>query len=193
MIYFSRLAMVLMAQFSSLSTLSLSFAEFSGSLTSQKPSVETQPAPKKCQQSSVSSAAAALDLSYPLMMFVSFSVPLSTWKEASPDLEKLGGAFLIRGLPGSSFEELRNRILELRKEGIKAPILLDPQSFITYSIKTVPTLILKGDTSSHEDNPLYDQVSGNIPISEALRLIAEKGTTQDKASHLLNILRRSSL
>jgi type-F conjugative transfer system pilin assembly protein TrbC len=84
-----------------------------------------------------------------LLVFMSFSVPLESWKETSFYLEKLNGAFVLQGLPNNSFEELAKQIIQLRQKGIRAPILLDPHTFTTYNVTSSPTFVLIQD--SHHD------------------------------------------
>lgn len=113
-----------------------------------------------------------------LLLFTSFSVPLESWKEHSIFLEKTGGYFVLQGLPQNSFTALAQKMVELRKAGIRAEILLDPESFEKYEIHVVPSLVLdKGEQ--------HDKVSGNLKISTALSLFAERGNTQKVAQQLL--------
>ena len=73
-----------------------------------------------------------------LLCFISFAVPLESWKEHSYFLKKTGGSFVLRGLPKNSFPILSQKLLELRKAGLRAPILLDPSSFENYEIDRYP-------------------------------------------------------
>ncbi len=113
-----------------------------------------------------------------LFVFTSFSTPIETWKEYSYHLEQLGGAFVLRGLPNNSFEELQKKILEIRKAGIRAQILLDPEAFEKYEITAVPTLILIQDSK-------YDKSVGNVHIPYILTLFSESGDTKEQALQLL--------
>jgi len=113
-----------------------------------------------------------------LLLFTSFSVPLESWKEHSSFLEKMGGYFVLQGLPQNSFTSLSQKITELRKAGIRAEILLDPEFFEKYEIRAVPTLVLDNEEQ-------HDKVSGNLKVSAALSLFAEQGVTQKTAQQLL--------
>jgi conjugal transfer pilus assembly protein TrbC len=113
-----------------------------------------------------------------LLVFMSFSVPLQTWKDYSDQMKKTGGVFLLRGIPGQSFGELSLKIVELRRAGIYAPIDIDPDLFSEYRIETVPSIVLR-------ERKKYDKIEGNIRIDAALRMIAESGDLSEKAQKLL--------
>lgn len=116
-----------------------------------------------------------------LLLFISFSVPLPSWKEHSLHLEKTGGAFVLQGLPQNSFSLLSQKLQELRNAGILAQILLDPPAFESYQITAVPTLVLKHDT-------LSDQISGNLQIPAALAWFARQGSLPALAQQYLDQL-----
>lgn len=116
-----------------------------------------------------------------LFVFISFSVPLETWKDHSYFLKKLGGTFVLRGLPNNSFETLSQKLLELRQDGIDALVTLDPPLFEAHEITMVPSIVLLDKENS-------DKVAGNIKISSALSLFSEKGVTKKVAKELLNQL-----
>lgn len=134
--------------------------------------------PKKCSFATPSSEFTDPTSKDKLLLFTSFSVPLESWKEHSHYLQKLNGAFVLRGLPNDSFEELQVKILELRKAGIQAEILLDPVAFEEHNIDSVPSLVLQQKNQS-------DKISGNLPIPYALTLFSEKGDTQELALKIL--------
>lgn len=116
-----------------------------------------------------------------LFVFISFSVPLETWKEHSYFLKKLGGTFVLRGLPDNSFEMLSQKLLELRQAGIDAPVILDPPLFEAHEITMVPSIVLLDKEDS-------DKVAGNIKIFSALSIFSENGVTKKAAKELLNRL-----
>lgn len=116
-----------------------------------------------------------------LLVFISFSVPIETWKEHSYFLEKIGGCFVLRGLPENSFTVFSQKLLELNKAGIYAEVLLDPPSFEQYEIEIVPALV------SVQENR-HDIILGNLTIPRALSLFADKGDTKDLSQQLLKRL-----
>ncbi len=113
-------------------------------------------------------------------IFISFSAPMRMWKEYSSSLEKVGGAFIVRGLPNNSFQEFAKTILKLRNNGVSAPILIDPSSFEKHQINVFPTFVLKDDTKS-------DMVSGTISLDYALTLFSERGDTANAEKYLLKL------
>lgn len=113
-----------------------------------------------------------------LLVFTSLSLPLESWKETSYYLERIKGAFVIRGIPNNSFQDLQKKILELRKEGVLAEILLDPVAFEEYSVASTPTFLLR-------QNKLYDKVSGNVTVPYVLSLFSQAGDTSALATELL--------
>jgi type-F conjugative transfer system pilin assembly protein TrbC len=113
-----------------------------------------------------------------LLVFMSFSLPLESWKEFSHVLQKTGGSFVLRGLPENSFPLLARKIIELKKAGIQAEILLDPESFDKYAINAIPSVVL-------EDGKHHDKIAGNIKLPVTLALFAKSGSTQALAQELL--------
>jgi type-F conjugative transfer system pilin assembly protein TrbC len=113
-----------------------------------------------------------------LMVFMSFSVPLGSWKDLSDQLEKTEGIFIVRGIPDDSFERLAEKIVELRAAEVFASIEIDPESFEKYGIQSVPAFVLKEGEHS-------DQISGNLRLDAALREIAEKGDVSRRAKEIL--------
>lgn len=113
-----------------------------------------------------------------LSQFISFSAPLETWKEHSHFLELVNGQFVLNGIPNNSFDELAQKLLELRQQGILASIVIDPTAFEKHQIEAVPTLILADEINC-------DKISGNIPIPVALRMFEGKGDLSAAASLLL--------
>jgi conjugal transfer pilus assembly protein TrbC len=106
-----------------------------------------------------------------LLVFVSFSIPDHAWISLSKELEKIGGIFVLRGLPQHSFQALATRILTLKAQGVNAPIQLDPKSFITYEITQVPTIVVA-------DKQTFDKVAGHVSIKFALEQMAKHGESK---------------
>ena len=99
-----------------------------------------------------------------LKVFMSFSVPIESWKDISTQLEETDGVFVLRGVPNNSFEEFAVKLMNLREAGVRAPIDLDPEAFETYAIDSVPAFVFKGN-----------KITGNLRCDAALREIREKG------------------
>ncbi len=161
-------------------SITLGFTQFSATDKKVIPVTTQGKQPPKCSFDPASSELFfSEDLSQSkLLVFTSFSSPLETWLEHSYDLERLKGAFILRGLPNNSFELLQTKIIELRKAGVKAEILLDPEAFEKYAITAVPAIVLTQDA-------YYDKLLGNVRIPYALSLFSEMGETQEQALQLL--------
>jgi conjugal transfer pilus assembly protein TrbC len=86
-------------------------------------------------------------------------------------MEKMGGVFVLRGIPGNSFAMFTQKLAELRKKGITASILIDPESFEEYGISSVPTIVLVEEGK-------YDKMTGNVPVQTALVAFKEKRSNQ---------------
>jgi len=116
-----------------------------------------------------------------LMIFMSLSVPLESWKDLSSQLEQTGGRFLLRGFPDDSMERLAEKILELKADGIHAPIDIDPDAFEWYGIDIVPAIVLANEKR-------FDRIFGNIRLDAAMRIFAEQGDVPMKAKEILSFL-----
>lgn len=97
-------------------------------------------------------------------VFMSFSVPDDVWIALSIELVKLGGSFVLRGLPENSFEKFAQRIASLRKKGVEAPIHIDPRLFETFTVTAVPCIAMKEDR--------WSKLSGAVSLDYACRLFA---------------------
>lgn len=111
-----------------------------------------------------------------LLVCISFSVPKESWVSLSNEVEKTGGAFIVRGLPDNSFQQLAYRVKELKDAGVNVPIHIDPRCFKKYLISEVPSFVVV-------DGGRYDKVAGNISLKGALELMAQEGETE-KAKEL---------
>lgn len=148
----------------------------------------------KCSPGTCSNAASLLDqyatLPRPtIALYVSFSLPLESWKAFSPDLESLGGAFVVQGLPKGSIYEFQKKIQELRNAGVLAPILLDPEAFSRLGINRVPLLVVERNENGKH---ITDKVLGNVPIMDSIRLMLNEGDNKAYVRELLEKKLRSS-
>lgn len=102
-----------------------------------------------------------------LQVCMSFSVPLQVWKDLNDDVIRYNGAFIIKGLPNNRFQAFAEKILEMRKFGITAPIRIDPKLFERLNIQQVPMIVT-------EDKGKMHKVSGTVSIPYVLRLLTEE-------------------
>ena len=113
-----------------------------------------------------------------LFVLSSMAVPETSWQEMSSQLEKIGGAFVLKGMPEDSFLAFAKRLVRFREIGINAPIFIDPGKFEALSIKTVPVIVLEGESQT-------DHVTGNVSLVFALEEVARKGANKTLANELL--------
>ncbi|MDB2613580.1 type-F conjugative transfer system pilin assembly protein TrbC [Chlamydiales bacterium] len=116
-----------------------------------------------------------------ILVFISFSMPDSSLFEISRDLQKVGGSFVLIGLPNHSFINFAQKVMDLRDKGINVEIQIDPKSFQKYQVKEVPTFVMKDGSS-------YDKIVGNISLDKALEISNFEGESR-KSAHFLEKLR----
>jgi conjugal transfer pilus assembly protein TrbC len=107
----------------------------------------------------------------PLFVCMSFSLKDSLWIEFSKEMEKIGGIFVLRGIPENSFKELAERIFELQSKGVSVPIQIHPKLFQNYAVQLVPAIVVA-------DEDAYDKISGNVTLKFALEKMAREGETK---------------
>lgn len=116
-------------------------------------------------------AISLLDETPSLYLFMSFALEDRLWLAYSRELEKIGGVFLVRGLPYNSFKELADRIFVLQAKGLNAPIQIHPQLFEKYVVEQVPSIVVAEEEK-------YDKITGNLSLACALSKMALKGETK---------------
>jgi len=102
-----------------------------------------------------------------VQVFMSFSVPIATWKHYALEAKGINALFILRGIPDNSFPAFAVKMDEFRKEGIDLSIDIDPDLFEQYGIEAVPTIVLK-----REDG--YDKIAGNLRLEDACRIMGGK-------------------
>ena len=110
------------------------------------------------------SASADQENEIPVVACMSFSVPETTWIELSRELEQVGGAFVIQGLPNNSFSELAKQLRALIEKVVNAPVILDPKFFTQHNVDRAPTFIVSGRSG-------VDKVVGNTSLSWVLERV----------------------
>jgi conjugal transfer pilus assembly protein TrbC len=116
-------------------------------------------------------------------VFMSFSLKDTTWLEWSKQIETLGGAFILRGLPNQSFKELASHLNHLNDIGVRATIQLNPQLFDQYQIQQVPAVVVAEEET-------FDKITGNVTLDYALETLAKEGETK-KAQALYEKLKEA--
>lgn len=117
------------------------------------------------------------NISENIKIFVSLSMPMSLWQQYSEELIKVGGVFVLNGLPENSFQALAKTMLNLKKNGVKATLILDPIAFRKYQINSVPTIVI-------EEENVFDKISGSVSLAYALEKFSHDGETKSSPSLL---------
>ncbi len=99
-----------------------------------------------------------------LQVCMSFSVPIQVWKDLNEDLIRHQGVFVVKGLPNNSFQAFAGKVLEFRKQGITAPIRIDPKLFDRHQITQVPVFVVNEKEESHT-------VSGTVTIPYVMNIL----------------------
>jgi type-F conjugative transfer system pilin assembly protein TrbC len=99
-----------------------------------------------------------------LQVCMSFSVPTQVWKDLNEDLMRHQGVFVVKGLPNNSFQAFAGKVLEFRKQGITAPIRIDPKLFERLKVKQVPMFVFSEKDETHT-------VSGTVTIPHVMDFI----------------------
>ena len=126
---------------------------------------------------------------FPLMIFVSSSIPKSSLKDLMIQAKKSGAVLVFRGMMGS-LKNTAKFLGDISKENVQA--IIDPRLFDLFNVEVVPTIIvLKEATQNCDGNkcqitPIHDRISGNITLDYALETIANgKSETSQIASKFL--------
>lgn len=125
---------------------------------------------------------------YPLMIFVSASIPEPSLKALMIQSKKVGGVLVLRGLIGN-LKNTQEFFARVSKENASA--IIDPRLFDLFQIKTVPTFVLlpeqiqNCELSSCQVTPKHDRIAGNITLSYALEQISNQGDAKKLAVSFL--------
>lgn len=122
----------------------------------------------------------------PVMIFISFSMPIQSLKQWNVQAQQIGAPLIIRGLVNNSFKATTKKVSQLLVND-KGGVQLDPVKFEQYHILQVPAVVIVG-----EDKKDFDVVYGNVPLKQALEYLSEHaGKTKAQAKALLTKLKRS--
>ncbi len=106
-----------------------------------------------------------------LLIFMSFSLPLESWKEYSAIAERAGGTLVLQGIPDNSFLAFSDKMEELRKNGVRAAIDIDPPLFKKYGVEAVPVIVV-------QDGQESDRIAGHTQVEPFLIECAASGDVQ---------------
>ena len=130
---------------------------------------------------------------FPLMIFVSSSIPKSSLKDLMIQAKKSGAVLVFRGMMGS-LKNTAKFLGDISKDNVQA--IIDPRLFDLFNVEVVPTVIVLKEATQNcqSDNnenkcqitPIHDRISGNITLDYALETIANgKSETSQIASKFL--------
>lgn len=111
---------------------------------------------------------------YPVMIFVSSSIPNNSLKDLMIQAKKVGAVLVFRGFIGS-LKNTQEFLANIAKENVSA--IIDPRLFDIFQVKLVPTfIVLANNIQNCEANncnftPKNDRISGNITLKYALEQI----------------------
>lgn len=130
----------------------------------------------------------AKEARYPnLLVFSSFSMPMSSLKTLAKQVQVAGGALILRGLVDGSFKKTAVLLKEL-----KAEVLIDPTLFEAFSIQLVPTFVLTEKPYNQQNVGVYDKLSGHVSLAHALEKFSIKGDLSIQALKILETIEHSS-
>lgn len=127
---------------------------------------------------------------YPLMIFVSSSIPRSSLKDLMIQAKQSGGILVFRGIIGS-LKNTQDFLAEISKENVSA--IIDPRLFDIFQVKLVPTFVVLSSATQDcmekdcQFTPRHDRITGNITLKYALEQIeAGKGDASSIATEYLS-------
>lgn len=135
-------------------------------------------------------------INYPLMIFVSASIPKSSLKDLMIQARQAGGVLVFRGLIGGSLKNTQQFLGNLAKENTSA--IIDPRLFETFNVDLVPTFVVLNKTAQDCQNsncnftPIHDRIIGNITLNYALEQIANgNGDAKSSAAEILQKIEKN--
>ena len=127
---------------------------------------------------------------YPLMIFVSASIPRASLKDLMIQARQSGGVMVFRGLIGGTLRNTQQFLGELAKENVAA--IIDPRLFEVFNVELVPTFVVLAkpsqdcEESSCNFTPNHDRIVGNITLNYALEQFADgQGDAKSQAAEIL--------
>jgi type-F conjugative transfer system pilin assembly protein TrbC len=123
-----------------------------------------------------------------LRVFVSSSMSEELLKSYVKAAGRYNAILVFKVLPKGSWQELSRIVALMNDNNDEIQIQLDDEAFNRFAVKSVPTFVLsKADRQFWQEGveEVFDRVVGNIGISGALKLMAEKGDLAEIAREIL--------
>lgn len=108
----------------------------------------------------------------PIMIFVSFSMPIESIKQWIAQANKISASVYIRGLVNNSFKDTTKVVRELVKDQIGG-LLIDPTVFKKYAINQVPAVVVVNNSN-------FDVVYGDVSLDYALEKISKEAQITER-------------
>lgn len=116
-----------------------------------------------------------------LMIFVSFTMPAESLKRIVAQARSVGASVMLNGFKDNSLKVTTEAIKELGENS--GNVLINPNAFAKYEIKTVPTVVLtKPDALTRTDKDgcalpdTYVAIGGDVSLDYALDEIIRRNT-----------------
>lgn len=117
-----------------------------------------------------------------LYVFVSLSMPKPALLALNKEAVRVGAQIVLKGLKDNSYQKTASYLQEIiAKTG--QGFLIHPELFKRYQIDQVPSFVLTTNPLGRE--PVFDVVSGHIPLKTALLKISQKGELMHEAKQWL--------
>lgn len=127
-----------------------------------------------------------------VLIFISFSMPISSLQAWAVQAQKIHAPLVIRGLVNDSFSDTQKAVKQIIQDQ-PGGVLIDPRLFDRYHITQVPTVVMrhadKGSVCLANQScwrpEKIDQVTGDGGLESALRLMVDRGDNDQAAQQLL--------
>jgi len=113
---------------------------------------------------------------FPVMIFVSSSIPKSSLKDLMIQAKKSGAVLVFRGVIGG-LKNTAKFLGDISKDNVQA--IIDPRLFDLFNVQVVPTIVVLkeanqdcGISGSCKITPIHDRISGNVTLDYALETIS---------------------
>jgi len=122
---------------------------------------------------------------------VSFSMEPQALGALAAEARAAGAVVVVRGFIGGSVPKTLTAARAAFDENAASGLAIDPQVFRAFGVTRVPTFIVsrsavqpcEGGIDCTSPAPAHDRLSGNITLTEALRLLAAKGRDAPDVAH----------
>ncbi len=131
---------------------------------------------------------------FPVMIFVSSSIPKSSLKDLMTQAKNAGAVLVFRGMI-VSLKNTAKFLGDINKDNVQA--IIDPRLFDLFKIEVVPTIVVLKEATQDcgiggdcKITPIHDRISGNITLDYALETISSgKSEASSIAAQFLTKIR----